>query len=85
MNIDVFGDTLVKYEKETSRLRIGGGSWTVQIGWLEGIEKIQYITAKATYTISKKKALEKGFGRLLGGEEKLVIPVKYWRIKQNET
>jgi|TARA_R100000234_G_scaffold116925_1_gene94636 sorbitol-specific phosphotransferase system component IIBC len=71
---------LTKYEKESSKLRMGGGSWTINLDEvsLESLTKIVYITNRYRYSISKKWAIEYGWTKLLGGENKLVVPIKFW-------
>ena len=71
-----------KYEKETGRLRIGGGSWTINLNDIDlrVIEEIIYITAHAKYSISLDQAMEKGFQRKFKGEDKLVVPIKNWTV-----
>ena len=73
---------LIKKEKESAKLRMGGGSWTINLDKydLSKYEEIQYITPKCTYRISRADAVEHGFTRYLGGENKLVVPVKHWRM-----
>jgi hypothetical protein len=74
------GDTLLKKEKENSKLRMGGGSWSINLDKqdLIKIKTIIYQTEKHTYTISTKDAMDHGFIRILGGEKKLVVGEKYW-------
>ena len=76
------GDTLYKKEKESAKLRMGGGSWSINIDKqdLAKIKTIIYQTEKHKYTISTKDAMEHGFVRILGGEKKLVVGLKYWEI-----
>ena len=35
-------------------------------------------TPKVLYTITMDKALQSGFALTLGGEAKLVVPIKHW-------
>lgn len=71
---------LTKYEKESSKLRMGGGSWTINLDQvsLESLTKIVYITNRYRYSILKKGAIQHGWVKLLGGENKLVVPIKFW-------
>lgn len=71
-----------KLENEKQKLRIGGGSWTINMDEIFGrkIREIVYQTPKAIYSISLEMAIEKGFNRNLGGENKLVVPLKYWKV-----
>lgn len=78
---------LIKHEKEKDILRMSGGSWTINLteinkmGYPRGV---LYITEKAKYAIDLEEAMAKGFMRTFLGEEKLVVPLKYWRVKENE-
>lgn len=75
----VEGSKLVKHEKESSKLRMGGGSWTINLDTLpEHVTDIEYVTDKATYRISRSEAFENGFVRILAGEKKLVVPLHFW-------
>ena len=71
---------LNKYEKESSKLRMSGGSWTINVDKfpLVNYHSIRYITRQYVYTISSEDALENGFYKTLGGENKLVVPLKHW-------
>ena len=75
--------TYMKIENESQKLRMGGGCWTVNLSEISGkqIENIQYMTSKYTYSISLEDAMKKGFIRNLGGELKLIIPIRCWEIK----
>lgn len=71
----------IKHEDEANRLRMGGGSWTINLDWLtQPVERIIYITDKARYEITYVDALKYGFPRNFQGENKLVIPLKNWII-----
>ena len=80
MRFSIRDSILRKYEKESSRLRIGGGSWTIRREWISDpdIEIIEYETTKAVYFISRVEAIAKGFKRTFKGEDKLVVPIKFW-------
>jgi hypothetical protein len=71
---------LNKYEKESSKLRMSGGSWTINVDKfpLAKYHSVCYITRRYTYNISSDDALSNGFYKNLGGEKKLVVPIKYW-------
>jgi len=71
---------LTKYEKESSKLRMSGGSWTINVEKfpLAKYHTIRYITRQYTYDIASEDALANGFYKNLGGEKKLVVPIKYW-------
>lgn len=75
------GVCYVKREKEASRLRLGGGSWTINLARVEGFDVawVNYLTEVAVYRIAWKDANFHGFERELGGEPKLVVPVKFWK------
>jgi len=75
----IVGNEYIKRESEKDKLRMGGGSWTINLGWLRpGVDKITYITLKDTYSISLKDAMLHGFKREFKGENKLVVPLEYW-------
>lgn len=77
----VKGTVLVKKEKESSKLRMGGGSWTINLDNLpELIDRFEYITEKAKYTIDREKAFEVGWTLVLQGEKKLVVPISNWDV-----
>ena len=74
-----------KVEQEHNRLRMGGGSWTINLDILpEGIEKVSYITDQAQYTIDMAWAKEKGFERTFQDERKLVVPIKNWHVHKRK-
>jgi len=79
MKVYIKDRTLIKHEKESSKLRIGGGSWTIQTKWLnDKVDNVLYITPAKQYKISLNEAWENGFIREFQGESKLVVPIKYW-------
>jgi len=84
MKLQIKGDVLHKYEKESSKLRIGGGSWTINLTEIGStyINTFIYETTKATYTISSALAVEKGWEATFKGERKLVVPIKHWEVKE---
>ena len=73
-----------KKEDESQKLRLGGGSWTINLDELSGedIDEITLITKIYEYNISYKTAFSKGFIRVLQGETKLVVPIKHWDISK---
>jgi hypothetical protein len=86
-------NTFVKFEKESAKMRMAGGSWTLNLDYLEkeygwsmdrasmedSIKQFKYITKRCTYTISAFDAVMGGFVLNLRGENKLVVPIKLWR------
>lgn len=79
--INIENNKMIKTEKESSKLRIGGGSWTINLDKvnLDDVNEIEYITHKSSYTISKQDAVSNGFYRTFNGEKKLIVPIKYWK------
>jgi hypothetical protein len=71
-----------KNEKETGKLRMCGGAWSINLGEItdQGVVDIIYHTEKARYSITYTKAQESGFVRTFGGEPKLVVAEKYWQV-----
>lgn len=70
-----------KHEDEKDILRIGGGSWTINMEWVaEGVQSITYITPTNKYHILMKDAVAHGFIRVFKGEKKLVVPIKNWEV-----
>ena len=71
-----------KKEDESQKLRLGGGSWTINLDELKDkeIDEITLITRFYEYNISYAKAFTNGFIRVLQGETKLVVPIKHWDI-----
>lgn len=74
------GDTYVKYEKESGKLRMSGGSWTINLDKinLDKVKIIRYITEKYNYQIKTDDATGKGYIRNFRGENKLVVPIAEW-------
>jgi hypothetical protein len=72
--------TYIKKEDDRQQLKMGGGSWSINLADLpEEAHLIEYYTSSARYIISREKAFEYGFVKFLGGEEKLVVPLKQWQ------
>lgn len=70
----------IKHEDEQQQLRLGGQSWTINLEVLpEEAILIQYVTPLNIYVISRKDAFKYGFERKLGGERKLIVPIKHWQ------
>jgi hypothetical protein len=65
---------------------MSGGSWTINMDEieLEGISTIRYITSTNKYEIDVGTARNKGFFMKFQGENKLVVPIKHWVIKQEK-
>lgn len=82
----IVGGVLKKSEDEKNKLRMGGGSWTINLDEInnENIQVVEYLTKKAKYIIHIDKAVECGFERMLGGERKLVVPLGYWTTINRE-
>ena len=74
-----------KYEDEKDKLRLYGGSWTINLDEIKDkiFEIIVFKTKEDEYTISYKKAFDIGIKKNFRGENKLVVPVKYWNRKMN--
>lgn len=87
-NLEIDINVYHKYEKESSKLRmIPGGAWTINLSTLniENICTFIYETKTYIYIISYKDALKNGQKMVLGGELKLVVPLKYWeKIKKEK-
>lgn len=76
-----------KYEKESSKLRmVKGGAWTINLHKIDlnKIDLIIYETKKYIYSINTKDALYNGSTLVLGGENKLVIPLVNWKKLKKE-
>jgi len=79
----IVGSTYYKIEREKDRLRMAGGSWSINLSELDmtKVDTIVFTSEKARYTISTTDALAHGFQRTLGLENKLVVPVKNWKVE----
>ena len=82
-NAYITDQTLIKHEKETGKLRMNGGSWTVNLDKfpIVAYNNIVYITEKYKYEIETTWALKNGFIKNFRGENKLIVPIKYWSKK----
>lgn len=79
------GTTYIKREKEDAKMRMGGGSWTINLMDVPGfITHFRYITEKYVYEITAVEAHFKGFERVMQGEPKLIVPIKYWTVKEKQ-
>jgi hypothetical protein len=79
---------LRKKEKESSKLRLGGGSWTINMDKLDRMAEppdvFLYMTERGYYQITYQEAFEHGFIRCMGGEMKLIVPIKNWDFHARE-
>ena len=81
----VKNNTYYKKEHEKTKLRMAGGSWSINMAEInDNIENIVYKTNKNIYKITLKKAKEVGFYRTFQGELKLVVPELNWEKDKNE-
>ena len=73
------GNVYRKKENENMKLRMGGGSWSINLDEVpKAAEVVEYVTPQRTYQIRTEDAFAHGFIRILGGERKLIVPLKYW-------
>ena len=76
-------DTYYKKEHERTKLRMAGGSWSINMSEItDNIKNIIYKTNKNTYSITLDKAKKLGFYRTFQDELKLVVPEKHWNINE---
>jgi hypothetical protein len=69
-----------KHEDEANKLRLGRGSWSINLEELpEETQLIEYVTPLTSYVISREDAEQYGFIKILGGERKLIVPLKKWQ------
>ena len=85
----VVGDAYIKNEDENQKLRMGGGSWSINLDEIDDLVKeIVYITKKAKYRIDRETAIAKGFIRNMSTkgiiESKLIVPIRHWNKEDNE-
>ena len=85
----VVGDAYIKNGDENQKLRMGGGSWSINLDEIDDLVKeIVYITKKAKYRIDRETAIAKGFIRNMSTngviESKLIVPIKHWGKKDIE-
>jgi hypothetical protein len=73
----------IKKESEKDKLRMAGGSWTINLDEInnQDIKELVYFTDKYIYRITYEKAHSLGFVKSLAGELKLIVPVKHWRVE----
>ena len=83
-HFSVVGNTLIKREKESAKLRMAGGAWSINLDDMpENVSSFEYITEKGKYTITRDDAFISGFERFMQGETKLVVPIKNWTFTPN--
>ena len=81
----IIGDTYFKNEYEKTKLRIAGGSWTLNMAELnDDVVDIVFTTQRGIYRIKYDKAKENGFYRKFQDEIKLVVPEKHWSFIKKE-
>lgn len=73
-----------KKEKESGKIRFCNG-WSINLDEIDlfrttTVQQIVYATESGVYTISSELAKEKGFVRVMKGERKLIVPLKYWTL-----
>ena len=79
----IIDETYYKHEKESGKLRMCGGSWTINLKEInDSISLVKFKTEKAVYEIQLSLAERKGFVRKFNGEPKLIVPIKYWNKKK---
>ena len=71
---------LYKKEKESGKLKMSGGSWTINMDKfdLDIVDEIHYITEQYAYTIKTNDAKWNGFVKEFQGETKLIVAIKHW-------
>jgi hypothetical protein len=88
------GRRVVKKEKETSRLHRFGYAWSINLKetyvsrFLQGFyDELVYVTPQHKYSVDPMTVWNHGYFpmkdkkvRLLGGEVKLIVPAKFWRV-----
>ena len=79
----IIDETYYKHEKESGKLRMCGGSWTINLKEInDSISLVKFKTEKAVYEIQLSLAERKGFVRKFNGESKLIVPIEYWNKKK---
>ena len=79
----IVGNTYIKKEDEKQKLRMGGGSWSINLAEIsEIVTEIVYITSESKYRIDKEIAFARGFELPMPTkgviEKKLIVPIKHW-------
>ena len=71
-----------KYENEDKKLRMGGGSWSINMGEVPAtVDLVVYTTDLATYSIKMTEARKHGFIKSFQDEVKLIVPLEYWEVE----
>jgi hypothetical protein len=74
------GEIYTKHKDDQQQLRLGGNSWSINLHELPKTAKlIEYITPTSRYVITREEAFKHSFERNLGGEQKLIVPIKWWQ------
>ena len=70
-----------KHEDEKQKLKMGGGSWTINLNEVKPYEvkKFIYHTKKYDYEIDSDNAVSRGWRLVFKDEPKLVVPEKHWK------
>lgn len=77
----IHNGTYYKKEKEKDQLRMAGGSWSINLDELDDtVHTIVFESELNEYTISLIEATIAGFERQLGGELKLIVPLRHWKV-----
>ena len=81
---DVVNGVFVKQERESGKLHISDGAWTINLKEydLKKALPVKYITETQIYEITGELAKERGFIRTFGGEPKLVVSEKFWNKRR---
>ena len=81
----IHNNVYYKYEKESGKLRMSGGAWSINVDKLnlDEINQLVYITEGFRYTIQTADAIKNGYFRKFGGENKLIVPLKKW-VKESK-
>lgn len=77
----VFKDYIyTKFEDENQKLKMAGGAWSINLDDLpDEAVLIEYVTPTNRYVINRYDAFKHGFERVLAGERKLIVPLRWWQ------
>ena len=80
----ITGGVYHKKEKESGKLKMSGGFWTIPVEIIQNDEcdLIWYQTEKAMYEIERQCAKTNGFLKVFQGEPKQVVPLDNWTVKR---